>query len=99
MPYVCIALDAFAIIVTLIIFFSCLGERIKNESKSNSFLFLMLATVIALAADIVGWIGEGHTDLSVITVVGNTVASCAGYLTIFFFIIFNYFFFFYFTAF
>ena len=88
MPQVNIGLDVFAIIVTLIVFFSFLSERIKKENKSNSFLFLMIAIVVALAADVVGWICEGHTDLSLLTVIGNTVASCAGYLSIFFFIMY-----------
>ena len=88
MPEVNIGLDVFAIIVTLIVFFSLFGERIKKENKSNSFLLLMIAVVVALAADVVGWIGEGNTDLSLVIVIGNTVASCAGYLSIFFFIMY-----------
>ena len=88
MPQVNIGLDVFAIIVTLIVFFSFLSERLKKENKSNSFLLLMIAIVVALSADIVGWIGEGNTALSLMTVIGNTVASCAGYLSVFFFIMY-----------
>ncbi len=88
MPEVNIALDIFGIITTLIIFFSCLEERVKKETKSNSFLLLMATIILALIADVFGWIGEGNTALSVMTVVGNTVAACLGYLAIFFFILY-----------
>ena len=85
MPQANIMMDIFALIVILIVFFSCLEERVKKETKSNIFLLLMGAITVALIADILCWIGEGVLSLSLMTVIGNTVASCAGYLAMFFF--------------
>lgn len=87
MPQANILISLFGLIVTLIIFFSCLEERVKKETRSNSFLFLMGCIIIALIADIVGWMGEGNISLSFMTIIGNTVASCSGYLAIFFFMV------------
>ena len=42
MPEINIALDLFGLIIMLIIFSSCLGERVKNDIRSNGFLFLMV---------------------------------------------------------
>lgn len=78
LPYIDIALDLFALTVVLIIFATCFGELIKKKSGSKSFLFLLLFVILALGADIVGWFGEGHPKLSMMTLVSNTVASCAG---------------------
>ena len=88
MPLLNIALDLFGLIITLIIFFSCLEERIKKETTSSTFLFLMGGIIVTLIADMIGWIGEGNLALSTMTVVGNTVAACFGYLSIFVFIFF-----------
>lgn len=85
MPQANIMMDAFGLIVMLIVFFSCLEERIRKESLSNNFLMLMGAIIITLVADIFGWIGEGVPSLSLMTIIGTTVASCSGYLAIFFF--------------
>ena len=88
MPNVNIALDLFGVVVILIIFFSCLEERLKKESDSNYFICIILSVLIALTADIVSWIGEGDPNLSTLTSVGNTVAACAGYIATFFFVMY-----------
>ncbi len=88
MPQANILINLFGLIVTLIIFFSCLEERAKKETRSNSFLFLMGCIIIALIADILGWMGEGNISLSLMTIIGNTVAYCSGYLAIFFFLVY-----------
>lgn len=41
------------------------------------FLLLQVAVASALVADIMSWIGEGQISLSYLTVVSNTLASCA----------------------
>ena len=86
MPSINIALDIFGIIVMLIIFFSCFEERLKKESQSNEFLFMMGAIILALVADMLSWIGEGNPSLATFTMITNTVASCMGYTSIFFFV-------------
>ena len=83
-----IALSLFALVITLIVFFSCLIERIKRETKSNGFVLLLAFISLALMADTVGWIGEGRPSLWAMTVIGNVAASCAGYLAIFSFIVY-----------
>ncbi len=88
MPNVNIALDLFGIVVLVIILFSCLEERIKKESTSNSFIFIILSVLLALTADIVSWIGEGNPCLATMTTVGNTIASCVGYVTTLFFMLY-----------
>ena len=77
LPYVNIALDAFALVVTLIIFVACINEYSNRKTGSKHFLFLQSAVVIALISDMVGWFGEGRPALSVMTLISNTVASCA----------------------
>ena len=77
LPYINIALDAFALVITLIILVSCVKEFSSKKIGSKHFLLLQLSVVIALIADIVGWIGEGRTSLSVMTLTANTLASCA----------------------
>lgn len=81
-PYINIALDSLGLIVILIIFFSCLGERIGKSGTQRSFLILLPFIILALAADIVAWSCEAHTELSSVIIVSNTVASSAGYLAI-----------------
>ena len=88
MPSVNIALDIFGIIVLMIIFFSCLEERVKRETQSNIFLIMMGAILCALVADLLSWIGEGNTNLAIMTIVTNTVASCMGYASIFCFVLY-----------
>ena len=88
MPYVNIALNTFGLVVTLIIFFSCLEERLKKENSSNGLILVMIAVMVALIADTVGWIGEGHPSLAYMTAIGNTVAACAGYIATFFFMLY-----------
>lgn len=78
LPYINIALDSFALTVVLIIFATCFSELITKKSGSKHFLFLLLFVMMALGADIVSWFGEGHPKLSMIILISNTVASCAG---------------------
>ena len=80
LAYVNVALDVMGFVVMLIIFSSCLGERISRKSGSKQFLFLLGFVMVALVADIVSWTGEGHVELSIMTRVANTVASCSGQL-------------------
>jgi len=77
-PYMNIALDAFALLVTLIVFASCFREFLNQAVKTKHFLFLLCSVIVALIADIVSWVGEGNASLSTMTVISNTVASCAG---------------------
>ena len=77
LPYVNIALDAFALVVTLIILVTCINEFSISKTGSRRFLLLQISVVVALIADMIGWIGEGHTSLSVMTLTANTVSSCA----------------------
>ena len=77
LPYVNIALDAFALVVTLIIFVACINEYSNRKIGSKHFLLLQLSVVIALISDMVSWLGEGRPALSVMTLISNTVASCA----------------------
>ena len=77
LPYVNIALDAFALLVTLIIFAVCISEYSNKKEDSIHFLLLQISVIIALISDMLGWLGEGHPSLSAMTLVSNTVASCA----------------------
>lgn len=76
LPYINIALDAFAFVVTLIILAAC-SQELSNKIASKHFLLLQCSVIIALMADIIGWIGEGHPSLALMTMLSNTVASCA----------------------
>lgn len=82
MPYVNIALDSFGIIVVLIVLSSCLGELITKKSGSKHFLLLLTFIILSLVADIVSWIGEGNPNLSQMTLISNTAATCFCYLAI-----------------
>ena len=82
-PYMNIALDAFALLVTLIVLASCFQEFLNQTVKTKHFLFLLCSVIVALIADIVSWVGEGNASLSTMTVISNTVASCAGQAAIF----------------
>jgi signal transduction histidine kinase len=77
LPYVNIALDAFALLVNLIIFTACIKEYSNKKAGSIHFLLLQISVIVALIADMIGWFGEGHPSLSSITLVSNTVASCS----------------------
>lgn len=81
-PYINIALDSFALIVVLIIYGTCLGERVRQKSGSAHFLILLSFVVLTLIADILGWISEGVVHLAPLTLIANTVASCAAQLAI-----------------
>ena len=77
LPYINIALDAFALVITLIIFIACVSEFSNKKIGLRYFLLLQVAVAAALVADIMSWIGEGQISLSYLTVVSNTLASCA----------------------
>ena len=77
LPYVNIALDMFALVITLIILIACLSEVSSKRLGSKHFLLYQIAISVALIADIVGWLGEGHPELSVMTLTANTVTACA----------------------
>lgn len=76
------ALDSFGFVILLIIFFSCLAERIKKETKNVAFLLLLGAIMVALAADAVFWISNGYESFGYITLIAHTVADCFGYITV-----------------
>ena len=77
LSYVNIALDTFALMVTLIILVVCVSEFSSKKVGSKHFLMLQSATLVALVADMLGWIGEGRPSFAAMTVAANTVASCA----------------------
>ena len=77
LPYVNIALDAFALIVTLIVFIACVQEYSNKKIGSKKFLIFQISVIVALVAAMVGWLGEGHPSLWVMTSVANTVMACA----------------------
>ena len=82
MPYVNIALDTFALIVTLIILTACIKEYSKKKIAAKHFLLFQISIVVALVADIVAWLGEGHPSLVAMTLISNTVMACACRLAI-----------------
>lgn len=77
LPYVNIALDAFALVITLIVFSACAGEFSNKKIEKKHFLFMQISVAVALISDMIGWLSEGNTSLSVMTLISNTVASCA----------------------
>lgn len=77
LPYINIALDAFAFFVTLIILVACAKEYSNKRIGSKHFLLFQISVTVALVADIVAWLGEGHSSWTVITLVSNTVMACA----------------------
>ena len=77
LPYVNIAINSFALFITLIIFSACASEYSNKKTGARQFLHMQIAVIIALIADIISWIGEGHPSLSVMTLISNTVVSCA----------------------
>ena len=77
LPYVNIALDAFALIVTLIVFIACVQEYSNKKIGSKKFLIFQISVIVALVADMLGWLGEGHSSMWLMTSVANTVMACA----------------------
>lgn len=86
LPYINIALDAFAFLVLLIIIVACISEFSSKKRGLNNFLVLQCSVAVALIADIIAWIGEGRPALAVMTLISNTVASCACQIAIISFI-------------
>ncbi len=77
-PYINIALDLFALVVVAIILFSCFKEFSKKRKGDRYFLILLCAIMVALIADTLSWVGEGNISLIYLTIISNTVATCAG---------------------
>ncbi len=77
LPYVNIALDSFALLITLIILATFVNEFSNKNIGSKHFLIFQVSIAIALVADIIGWLGEGHPSLLVMTLIANTVMACA----------------------
>ncbi len=77
LPYVNIALNTFALLVTLIIFVACVNEYSKKKIAAKYFLLFQASIIVALVADIVAWLGEGHPELALMTIVANTLMACA----------------------
>ena len=82
LPYINIVLDAFALIVALVILCSCFGELSSKKKRSLHFTLLAVAVIVALAADIVSWLVEGHPSFKLLIIASNTIASCAGQFAI-----------------
>lgn len=76
-PYINIALDAFSLVIVLIIHAACIKEFSNKKIGSKHFLLMQASVIIALIADMISWIGEGMPSFELITVISNTVASCA----------------------
>lgn len=77
LPILNMALDAFSLVIMLIIHAACIKEYLKKKIGSKYFLSLQASVIIALIADMVGWIGEGRVSLSWMTLIANTVAASA----------------------
>ena len=58
LPYVNISLDAFALIVTLVILVACVGEYSRKKIAARHFLMFQIWIAVALVADIVAWLGK-----------------------------------------
>ena len=78
LAYVNIALNILGLIVVAIIFSACLGERLRQKSGTKSFVILLGFVMLALIADSVGWMCEGRIEWSLVMIIANTIASCAG---------------------
>ena len=74
-PYLNIALDCLSLIVILIVTAACVGTNMKTRSRTGYFSALLIFISLSLIADMISWFGEGHPDLQVMTVIGNTAAS------------------------
>ena len=81
LAYVNVALNIFGLIVVAIIFSACLAEWLGQRSGTKSFVVLLGFVMLALIADSVGWTCEGRPELSLATIIANTVASCAGQIS------------------
>lgn len=82
-PYVNIALDAFGLLVMVIVLLSCVNEHIRNSrGTSRPFMLLLVFVIATLISDLLAWIGEGNVELSTLTIISNTVAVCFSYLAI-----------------
>ena len=78
LAYVNVALNILGLIFVTIIFSSCLGEWLQHRSGTRSFVVLLLFVMLALLADTVSWVSEGKVELGLVTLISNTIASCAG---------------------
>ena len=85
-PYLSLALDAFGLVIVLIILASCISERARKKGGSVRFILLMSCISATLIADIIGWVGEGHPEYALLTLIANTVATCFSYFSILCFI-------------
>jgi two-component sensor histidine kinase len=85
MPYINIAIDAFGFLVVLILFVSCLNERIVKKRGPINFLMLLGFIMLSLLADALSWIGDGRVELSMLTAVASAVCIGSGYCAIIFF--------------
>ena len=81
LAYVNVALNLLGFLVVAIIFFACLGEWLKQRSGTKSFIVLLGFVMLALLADSVGWACEGRVEFAMATVIANTIASCAGQIS------------------
>lgn len=89
LPYVNIALDAFGLLVMVIILLSCVNEHIRSSrGTSRPFMALLVSVIATLVSDLLSWVGEGNIELSTLTTVSNTVAVCFSYVTIICFMIY-----------
>lgn len=82
LPYINIALDSFALLVTVVIFATCLTERSYKSHDGKYFLYFMTAISIALIFDIISWACEGTISLSYLIIISRTVASCVAQASI-----------------
>ena len=78
LPYINIALDAFALVVALVLASSCLSEISRKNLRGRYFFFETVGISVALFADMVAWFCEGRLALAPLTVISNTLATCAG---------------------
>ena len=77
LPYVNIALDSFALLITLVILATFINDFSNKNIGSKHFLIFQVSVAVALVADIIGWLGEGRPSLAVMTLTANTVMACA----------------------
>ena len=82
LSYVNIALNSFGFIVAAIIFFVCLSEWIDKKTGSVHFLILLAFLMISLVGDTISRFGESKPELRTMTMISNTVASCAIQLSV-----------------
>ena len=68
-----VALDLFAIVILLIIFFSCLSEYIKKENKSKLFLAILILLTMTLISDATFWVFNNNVSARPVTLVSRTL--------------------------